>query len=195
MKIYIKSISDFSEEEYKEYFEMMSHERKNAVLRLRFDNDKKRSILGEVLARKGISKECNIKESEIFFGREDYGKPFCKNADIHFSISHSKEMAACAVSHNRIGLDIEKIRNMETRITRISCTESDLEYVFGFNGIPDEFDNESLIRFFCLWTAKEAYFKFQGTGIVRLKDVSYKNIAPFCKTETQGEYMITVYEE
>ncbi len=195
MEIYIKSISDFTIEEYKKYFEIMSDERKAAILRLRFDGDKKRSILGEALARQGISAKCGILQEEILFGREDYGKPFCKNANVHFNISHSKEMVACAVSENKIGVDIEKMRNLETRITRISCTEDDLLFVFGFNGIPDEFDTESLMRFFRLWTAKEAYFKYCGTGIVKLKDVSYKDIEPFCKTETQGEYMITVYEK
>lgn len=195
MEIYIKAISDFSNAEYKEYYEMMDDTRKSAILRLRFDGDKKRSILGEALVRKAISKKCNMAERDILFCREDYGKPFCLNADIHFSISHSKEMVACAISQNRIGIDIEKMRKLETRIARISCTEKDLEYVFGFNGIPEEFDKDSLLRFFRLWTAKEAYFKFQGTGIVKLKDISYIDIEKLCKTQIDKEYMINVYEE
>ncbi len=195
MEIYIKAISDFLNEEYKEYYEMMDDTRKSAILRLRFDGDKKRSILGEALVRKAISKKCNMAERDILFRREDYGKPFCLNADIHFSVSHSKEMVACAISQNRIGIDIEKMRKLETRIARISCTEKDLEYVFGFNGIPKEFDKDSLLRFFRLWTAKEAYFKFQGTGIVKLKDISYIDIEKLCKTQIDKEYMITVYEE
>ncbi len=195
MEIYIKAISDFTNEEYKKYFEMMSDTRKSAILRLRFDGDKKRSILGEALARKAISKKCNIAEKDILFHREDYGKPFCANADIHFSISHSKEMVACAISEKKIGIDIERMRKLETRIARISCTEKDLQYVFGFNGIPKEFDDGSLLRFFRLWTAKEAYFKFQGTGIVKLKDISYIDIEKLCKTKIDNDYMITVYEE
>lgn len=195
MEIYIKAIYDFSEAEYEKYFEIMSEERKAAVLRLRFDGDRKRSVLGEALARQGISAKCGILEEDILFGREEYGKPFCKNADIHFSISHSKEAVVCAISDKKIGVDIEKIRNMETRITRISCTEQDLEYVFGTSVIPESFDDESLQRFFRLWTAKEAYFKYCGTGIVKLKDVSYKDIENFCQTHIHSEYIITIYED
>jgi len=195
MEIYIKAITDFSEEEYKKYFEMMSEERKKAVLRLRFEGDRYRSVIGESLARQGISKETGIEEADILFGREEYGKPFCKNADIHFSISHSKEAVVCAVSDRKIGADIEKMRNLETRIARISCTDSDLEFIFGSATIPESFNNESLFRFFRLWTAKEAYFKYCGTGIVKLKDISFKDIKDKCQMQVHGDYMITIYED
>jgi phosphopantetheinyl transferase len=35
-----------------------------------------------------------------------------------------------------------------------------------------------LTRFFKIWTAKEAYFKQQGTGITDLKAVHYHDLAP-----------------
>ncbi len=195
MEIYIKSIIDFSEKDFRKYFEMMDDKRKNAIKRLRFPKDKKRSIMGEALARQGISLKCGMDEQEIRFSREESGKPFCENANIHFNISHSKDMVVCAISDNKIGVDIEKIRSLETRITRIACTENDLLYVFGSTNIPKTFDSQSLMRFFYLWTAKEAYFKYCGTGIVCLKEVSYEDIKENCQTQFHGEYIITVYEK
>lgn len=198
MRLYKADINDFSQEEYDKYFSMMSESRKNAVLRMRIENDRKRSVLGESLARKAVSESTGIAESEIEFGRTEKGKPFCKSANIFFSISHSKNAVVCAVDGNEIGVDIERIRDIDLRITRIACTDADRVYILG--GADADCESvtptaEMTERFFRLWTAKEAYFKFIGTGIEGLKNVSYADIAQFCTTTLADGYAITVYSE
>ena len=47
------------------------------------------------------------------------------------------------------------------------CTNEELAYV---NSAPDE--HERNYRFFEVWTSKEAYFKYIGTGITTLKSVN-----------------------
>ena len=137
-----------------------------------------------------------IREQNVKYEYGETGKPsVCGIPGFHFSISHSKEAVVCAVSDRKIGADIEKMRNLETRIARISCTDSDLEFIFGSATIPESFNNESLFRFFRLWTAKEAYFKYCGTGIVKLKDISFKDIKDKCQMQVHGDYMITIYED
>lgn len=163
---------------------------------MRNENDRRRSVLGERLARKGISSVTGADEAALIFERTEKGKPYCVNAKAFFSISHSKDMVACVIDKHEIGTDIEKTRPIEMRITRISCTDTDKSYIFG-NGDTDAEgitpDAERLKRFFTLWTAKEAYFKFLGTGIECLKTVSYCDIARFCTTFEIGEYILTVY--
>ena len=192
MEIYKRSLSDFGESEYRRGFDMMSDERKAAVLRYRNEKDRKRSVLGEIMARQAISRVCHIAEEDILFGRTEAGKPYALNAAIHFSISHSKDMVVCAIHDECIGIDIEKIRPMDSRICHIACTERDMEYLFG-GRMEQEFDEESNIRFFRLWTAKEAYFKYCGTGIIGLKSVDYEALIPYCITTEEDGYMMTAY--
>jgi len=194
MKLYIAKTEDFTEREYEKYYAMMSPERKRSTDRLRFENARKQSILGESLARKGICELSGIDEDDICFARSENGKPYAVNSDIHFSISHSNEYVVCAVSKDEIGVDIEKIRKVESRITNIACTESDKEYIFG-GAEKDTLDNEMIKRFFEVWTAKEAYLKYLGIGISGLKTISFSDIKPFCKKIEENGYIITLYSK
>lgn len=192
MKLYIANTEIFYE--YDKYFSMMSDERKRAVRRLRSENAKKQTVLGEALSRKAINDLSGIDEEQIIFSRTENGKPFAKNAKPFFSISHSKDYVVCAVDDYEIGVDIEQIRQVKARITNISCTERDKKYIFG-NAEADSLTPEMLTRFFEVWTAKEAYFKYVGSGIVGLKTVNYEDIKPQCKTFDESGYVITIYSK
>lgn len=186
-------LSDIGENEYKRGYDMMSDERKAAVIRYRSEKDKKRTILGELLARKGISIACGTPEQEIRFARTENGKPYALNADVYFSISHSKDIVVCAVSCSEIGVDAELIRDIDLRITKFACTDADMLYVFGENPSED-IDKEATDRFFRLWTAKEAYIKYCGTGISCLKHIDFKDIENNCTFIREGDYMIAIYQ-
>lgn len=191
MELLMRSLLDFSQEEYENTLKNMSDDRRNAILRYRSEKDRKRSVLGEILAREGISKLCGVESRSIIIKRTEAGKPYAPELDIHFSISHSKDMVVCAVSYENIGADVERVRDIDLRILSLAGTEGDREFIYAEN-LSDEERRE---RFFKLWTAKEAYFKFCGTGIVGLKSINYLDIAPKCEVFTEGEYMITIYRE
>ncbi|MBO5869812.1 MAG: 4'-phosphopantetheinyl transferase superfamily protein [Clostridia bacterium] len=192
MKLYIANTEFFNE--YDKYFQMMSDKRKESVNRLKFDSAKKQTILGEALARKGLNDLTGIDEDKIIFSRTENGKPFAENADVFFSISHSKDYVVCAVDDNEIGVDIEQIRQVESRITNISCTERDKKYIFG-EADSETLTPEMLNRFFEVLTAKEAYFKYIGSGIVGLKTIDYDEIKPQCKKFIECGYVITIYSK
>ena len=198
MKLYVASLCELTDELYNKYYFLASEERKKSIDRMRIENDKKRSILGEMLARRGISEICGIPEEKILFARTEKGKPFCRNADIYFSISHSKDCVACVIDEKNIGIDVEYIRPVEMRVTRIACTDSDREYIFGKSDIDTEKiepNDEILKRFFTVWTAKEAYFKFLGTGIEGLRTVSYKELIPNTETICKDGKIVAIYKE
>lgn len=162
------------------------------------DKDKKRTLAGEMLARQMISTYCNVAPEEISFEYGLYGKPNAKYLDVEFNISHSGEMAVCAISDNPVGIDVERIRPIGTNILRKLCTDIDLEYIFGndtkTNNIPSDFDDQQLYRFYEVWTAKEAYFKCVGTGIKNLKSISMDELTKNRKMFQIGDYIITVIE-
>lgn len=82
------------------------------------------------------------------------GEPFC------FSLSHSAHCTAIAWSSGEIGVDVEQIRRM-TRLESLArrCfTVDEQSYLFAPEG-------DMIQRFFALWTAKESYVKYLGTGL------------------------------
>lgn len=198
MKWYKYDIRDLSEAEYSKWFFLMNEEKQRKVNRFRFEDDKKRTVAGEMLARKAIAGWCNISAEEIVFGTHENGKPFAEHFDVEFNISHSGNIVVCAVDDKPIGIDVEQIRPVNLKIAKRIYTQDELFYLFGFNPAEADFsispDNEMLKRFFELWTAKEANLKYIGTGITdNLKTLSVNSE----KTEKEffEDYVITIYKD
>lgn len=106
-----------------------------------------------------LSKELGICKDKISISKDKYGKPFLKDFPyLHFNISHSKDAIVCGVSDNPIGVDIEKIRTLNTRIIEKYFKPKEKAYIY----YRPEMQNE---RFIEIWTKKEAYAKGLGKGM------------------------------
>ena len=95
-----------------------------------------------------------------------------------------------AVDSKNIGIDIEKVREINLNLTKKVCTEIEREYVLGASS-----PQEQIVRFLEIWTAKESYFKFSGTGIADLKSADYFNIKQNIKRIEIPGYILSVYQE
>lgn len=100
-----------------------------------------------------LKEKFNIKMPEIKKGL--YGKPYLQETDIHFNISHSGDLKILAIAETPVGVDIEKVRKADLRVAKRFC-ENEYNYI-------TEKDSEH--RFFEIWTKKEAYLKYKGTGL------------------------------
>jgi len=169
MKFYQYNIKDLSDESNIHYYSLMSEEKKRRVDRFRFENDKKRTIVGEMLARQSISEWCGVPEESIVFEITEHGKPYAKDLNVEFNISHSADMVVCVVDNNPVGVDIEKIRPIDLSVAKRICTDKELMFLFGRTPQDKDFcyttDYESLSRFFEIWTEKEAIGKCVGQGV------------------------------
>ena len=175
------------------YFSMSENRRKRCDS-LRFQTDKDLCIAADMLLRRVLSENLGIPAGDIAFSVTEKGKPYLKDGSCHFSISHSGDIAAVALNKNSpVGIDVERIRPVSARIARRVFSESDIRFVFGDCVIPDGEieDRETLVRFFKVWTYKEAFVKMTGEGISdNLKICSYdKNN---CITKTFDDYVMTV---
>lgn len=75
----------------------------------------------------------------------------------YISITHTKGIAACAISNHSIGIDIERVRTISgTLAGRILCAEELAEY-----SCAADADNFVLQA----WTAKESVLKLTGEGL------------------------------
>lgn len=189
----IIQLSELSEEEYNACFSLMSVERRQAVQRLRCEADRQRTIAGEWLARRMLAARCGVAAEEIAFGRSDRGKPFAKGLSAEFNVSHSGECVLCAVSDRPIGADIEKIRPVTDRLIRRVCTVDELAYVNDAVISPEERTR----RFFRVWTGKEAFVKYLGTGIADLSkaDIFSDSLQKGLTQFNRGEYAVSFFSE
>ena len=151
-------------EEYDRWYAQMAPERQEKTDAMRREDHRKASVAADHLARTMIAEACDADAASIQFRKDENGKPHVVDLPIHFNVSHSGDFVACAVDSSPVGIDIEQIRPIRPALVKKVCTESERAYVE--NGGED-----MLLRFFEVWTSKEAWFKYTGTGITDLKSV------------------------
>lgn len=101
----------------------------------------------------------DIPFSDVIVLRDKYYKPYIKNQnEIKFNISHTDGYVVIGFSKRELGIDIEKVNDD-------FAFEDILENCFTFR----EIDNIGLDApmFYKYWTAKEAYLKYEGYGLIR----------------------------
>lgn len=144
---------------------------KNRISRYKKQNDLKRSALGYYLVAKAYKELTGSVAPPILF--TDSGKPYFNDNNIHFSISHSNNLAVCVLNDKEIGIDTEKIETFNPKLIDRICMDEEKQYI-----------GNSSERFFEIWTAKEAYSKLTGLGL----SIGLKNIEVDIKNlEVQGK--------
>ena len=192
MKWYKYDIRNLTPSEYAKWYSLMNKDKQVRVDRFRFEDDKKRTIAGEMLARKAIAEWCDVSAESIVFEKTETGKPYAKGLPVEFNISHAGDMVVCAVDDKPVGIDVEKIRPIDLKVAKRICTDEELSYLFGHIPTEQDFtyttDTEILTRFFKLWTAKEAYGKCLGVGI---RDI--RKHVPVPETlNVYGNYIVSI---
>lgn len=182
--LYKADIRDISDADFEKYFLLMSDEKRKTVEHFRSEEDKKRSIAADMLARLAVSERCGIPEADISFYREQGGKPHVRGDITEFNVSHSADIVVCAVSDKPIGVDVEKIRDIDLGIANRFFTKNEIRYV-----------GNSIRNFFEIWTKKEAAVKRDGAGLRALSSIeTYATEAQstVLKTLFSGEYVISL---
>lgn len=118
------------------------------------------TLYGNILIRYLCQTRFRIENNKIHFSKNEYGKPYIINLPIYFNISHAGEWVVCAIDEgSEVGVDIEKIKKIDLNIAqRFFCKcEYELMYL-----MPEK---ERLDYFYSIWTLKESYLKWLGTGL------------------------------
>ena len=160
---------DFTAEEYGKAYEALTPGRKARIDRYRRQEDRMRSLAGEILAKR-LAREMGDEAPVV--ENMPSGQPVLRSSHLHLSIAHSADRVACAVSLQPVGIDIEQVRPFRAGMLRHVCTEEEREFVLqGQESQGEITDPRILDRFFEIWTGKEAWFKKAGTGIQNLQSV------------------------
>lgn len=160
IKVNVLKITNFTKKEYEKFRELISEEKCLRIARFKFLEDYQRALLADVLSRKMIERMTGIEAQKLDIRIGPYGKPYIFNSSgIEFNVSHSGEYVACIVSDKPCGIDIEKIDRWDLSMAKRFFTENEYRYIV--NGT----DEQKVVRFYEIWTAKEAYAKFIGRGL------------------------------
>ncbi len=140
----------------------VSPQRQKLVKGYHYPIDQKLSLYAALLTRMGISKFSGIPVSALRFQTGFMQKPILISApQFHFNFSHTRNMILCGISDTvPIGVDVEyidtsiTIENMENVLHPV-----EFQYI---SGAPSA--SMRSYRFYKIWTQKEAYIKYLGTG-------------------------------
>lgn len=131
-----------------------------AIKRYLRREDSQRALVSEALARLVIMDSLKISNSEIRFGKNEFGKPFLlEHPGFHFNVSHSGEWVVCAVDDEDIGIDVEEICCIDIKIADRFFSRQEVA------DINSRQEAERLPYFYDIWTLKESYIKAWGKGL------------------------------
>lgn len=159
-------------EDYNRLYSKLSPVRAKKVDDARTDERKEEELMAGSLLEEMLYDEMGGR-CDLEYDISDRGKPFLKNSDLHFSISHTRGIVACAVADRHVGIDVERRGRFNQQVVMKYFTEQELKLmelkpgdakqcaIAGHCENPE--NDKDVIRqdliFTVLWTAKEAVAK------------------------------------
>lgn len=138
----------------------VSMEKRKRISRFYRYEDAQRTLMGDILVRYLLCKRLDIKNKELVFGVNEYGKPFLINTtNIQYNISHSGRWIACSIDNLPIGIDIEQIKPIDMRIAERFFSKEEVKILMNKCAAERE------AYFYDLWALKESYIKAIGKGL------------------------------
>ena len=189
-------IRTFTAEDYLAAYNNLDDTKRARVERTRQRKDRLRTVLADALARKMLAEAMGCTPEEVRFCYAENGKPSVEGGAFFFSITHSDDLVAVAVHDAPIGIDVEHIREVSPRLARRYCCDEENFYIFGHEAKDTDFEHmastDIRMRFFEVWTAKEAVVKASGEGLHHLRAINTTAL-PFERHLIDNEYLITIY--
>ena len=152
MKYLIKNIHTVKKQDIEHFYLNLKSQDKRRMDKILSPNRKKQSIVGKMLLDELLKTSYGISYFDVEIIYSSSGKPYINNKNIFFSISHSFDFAACCISEKEIGIDIEKIREINIHDLKWFATENEIRYIMQTSA-------EIKKRSFQIFTLKEALLK------------------------------------
>lgn len=183
-------VSQMTQQQLDNTLSQLSPSRKEHILRFRREEDRARSLTGEWLLRELLNQHWQLTQPQIL--REESGRPVLEGGQLYITIAHSEDMVVCAADEAPVGIDVEQLKPFRWALANKICTPQEMEYLL-MGQTPSEDlcqDEETMCRFYEIWTGKEGWFKMLGTGLQDLKSVSVTELNR--QVYRQDEYLIQI---
>lgn len=155
-------ISSLDEDTFQALYRLTPAERRQKADRYLRKADAHRCIVAHGLLRYAL--RSTLGTDRVALSQTKEGKPFLPgNASFHFNLSHSGRWVVIAWSDRPVGIDVETVCMDESKeqLARRFFHPDEQTALFSSAG------SERASRFFEIWTKKESYLKYLGTGINR----------------------------
>jgi 4'-phosphopantetheinyl transferase len=160
--------------------------------RFRLADDRDAYIAAHGLLRATLSCMAGIAAADLRFRTTESGKSALDPAqalpDLHFSLTHTRGLAACAVGHHALGIDAEAWHvpaPIELAARYFAPVEAQL--------VAAQAPAERPSTFYRLWTLKEAYLKAIGSGLATPLDNFAFSLDPVTITVPEPDHAAAWY--
>ncbi len=160
--MYYDNINNYSLKDYTNYYNILTDDDRIKIDKL-IGIRKKQYILSRILLRNILKDKYSINYNDILIKYNKYGKPYIDN--IYFNISHSHDYVIVVTFDKNIGIDIEKIRDINQTTMKVFCTDNEIQYITN--------NQNKKLAYWKIYTLKEAYFKMLGTDLSNMKKVEF----------------------
>ena len=144
-----------------------------------FERDRNHYIAARALLRELLGRYLGMLPEQVSLGLQPHGKPELQGAaassGLQFNLSHSNGLAVYAFCQDElVGVDVEFTRPMPDidSLAQQFFAASEIEWLAGHEG------QDKLAGFFKIWTAKEAFFKHSGDGLLAPIDQAEIELGP-----------------
>ena len=123
-----------------------------------------RYIVAHGALRTILSRYTSVAPERLALAATDTGKPFLPGFPLAFNLSHSDDVAICAVAPDgQLGADVERVRALDDAdalAAQYFAADERKQYE-ALSG------RERVMAFYSIWTRKEAFVKATGAGLNR----------------------------
>ncbi|HOQ01757.1 MAG TPA: 4'-phosphopantetheinyl transferase superfamily protein [Acetivibrio clariflavus] len=160
MKIYAVKIKPVDELLFNKLILCISYDEQERIKKFKRYDDALRGLASKILLRYVVASSLEKQNSNIRFAKNEYGKPYLEGVkDFHFNLSHSGDWVVCAIDNLPVGIDVERIHDVDLNLSKRFFTEMEHNYLTSLD------DCKRMEAFFELWTLKESYIKADGRGL------------------------------
>ncbi|HEX5054482.1 MAG TPA: 4'-phosphopantetheinyl transferase superfamily protein [Planctomycetota bacterium] len=140
---------------------LLSPAEEHRLERFRFADHRRRYQIGHGALRSILGGYLDQDPTDIEFRHGPRGKPYLAEKGPYFNLSHSGKLALIAFGSVELGIDLEKVRHLESlgEIARRHFSECE------FQALEAEQGEARQAAFYRCWTRKEAYIKAIGEGL------------------------------
>lgn len=134
----------------------------------RFTEDARRFVVARAALRDVLGRYLGVLPRDVHLATGPHGKPRLTEGEVEFNLSHTADLALCAVtSHRAVGVDVERVRD-DLADERVAARVLSRREAATLVAAPHSRRAEI---FFDLWTRKEAYAKGLGVGLAGLDEL------------------------
>lgn len=146
---------------------ILSEQENRRATRFRFERDRHRFLASHVFLRRVLANYIDSHAASLDIVTSASGKPSLSSPrNLHFNLSHSGEMAACAIAREPLGVDVEAVRPIADRDAMALQWLAPHEAAV-LSTLPSSEQDRTFLK---MWTRKEALLKAEGIGLAGISD-------------------------